>query len=56
LGLLLANTLGELLNVDAATGKIGTKTRAGKAIYLSPVIANNTLYILDSDGRLSAWR
>lgn len=54
--LLLANTLGELLNVDAATGKIGTKTRAGKAIYLSPVIANNTLYILDSDGRLSAWR
>jgi outer membrane protein assembly factor BamB len=54
--LVLANTQGELVNVDAATGKIGTKTRAGKAIYLSPVIANNTLYILDSDGRVSAWR
>jgi len=54
--LVLANTQGELVNVDAATGKIGTKTRAGKAIYLSPIIANNTLYILDSDGRVSAWR
>jgi outer membrane protein assembly factor BamB len=54
--LLLANTQGGIVNVRVADGKVGTSVNAGNAIYLPPVVANNTLYILDSDGRLSAWR
>jgi hypothetical protein len=29
---------------------------AGSGISLSPVVANNMLYILDDDGRLTAYR
>lgn len=54
--LILANTRGGLINVAVADGKIGSSVEAGNSIYLSPVVANNTLYILDGDGRLSAWR
>lgn len=54
--LLLANTNGTLLNVAVEDGKIGSRTEAGDDVYLPPVVANNTLYILDGDGRLSAWR
>lgn len=54
--LILANTLGGIVNVAVADGKIGTSVDAGNAVYLPPVVANNTLYILDSSGHLSAWR
>jgi outer membrane protein assembly factor BamB len=54
--LLLANSEGQIMNVAVEDGKIGTSTKAGNAIHLSPVVANNTLYILDSSGHLSAWR
>jgi outer membrane protein assembly factor BamB len=54
--LILGNTLGGLVNVAVADGKIGTGVDVGSSVYLPPVVANNTLFILDSDGRLSAWR
>lgn len=54
--LILTNTRGSLLNVAIADGKIGNGTNVGNDIYLPPVVANNTLYILDAKGRLSAWR
>ena len=56
--LLLVNTLGELVDVDVATGKAGDPIRAAKkaGFYLSPVVANNLLYLLDSKGRLTSWR
>lgn len=54
--LILANTRGSLLNVAVADGKIGNGTNVGNDIYLPPVVANNTLYILDAKGHLSAWR
>lgn len=53
--LLLVNTRGELVNVAVADGKIGTSTKAGKGFYLSPVVADNILYLLDAKGRLSTW-
>lgn len=54
--LILTNTRGSLLNVAIADGKIGNGTNIGSDIYLPPVVANNTLYILDAKGHLSAWR
>lgn len=54
--LILTNTRGSLLNVAIADGKIGNGTNIGNDIYLPPVVANNTLYILDAKGHLSAWR
>jgi len=54
--LILANTRGSLLNVAIADGKIGNGTNVGDDVYLPPVVANNTLYILDAKGHLSAWR
>ena len=54
--LLLVNTLGQLVNVAVADGKLGTSTKAGKDFYLSPIVADNMLYLLDGKGRLSSWR
>jgi outer membrane protein assembly factor BamB len=54
--LLLANTQGGILNVSYQDGKIGNGTNVGNAVYIPPVVANNTLYILDASGKLSAWR
>lgn len=54
--LVLANSEGGLINVALADGKIGTETDVDAPVYLQPVVANNMLYILDSKGRLTAWR
>ncbi len=55
--LVLASSQGQLAFVDAATGTVQRMDeRAGDGFFLSPVVANNTLYLLDNGGRLSAWR
>ncbi|PTQ11554.1 pyrrolo-quinoline quinone [Sphingomonas oleivorans] len=54
--LLVASTEGVLQNVALEDGKIGTATRIGASVNLPPVVADNTLFVLDNDGRLSAWR
>ncbi len=54
--LILANSLGELVNVDPQSGAVGAKTEVGAPVTLPPLIAGNTLYLLDQKGRISAWR
>lgn len=54
--LILASSRGDLINVSPLEGAIQTTTRVGAGVTLSPIIANNTLYILDDDGHLTAWR
>ena len=55
--LVLTNSLGELAYVSVADGKLQSSERAAKAPFtLPPVVANNTMYLLASDGRLTAWR
>jgi len=54
--LLVANSVGELINVAIENGKIGTSTKIGDPVYLPPVVAGQTLYLLDNKGKLSAWR
>ena len=53
---MLAGSNGVLISVDPATGAVQTQTKPGTDISLPPVVANSTLYILDDDGRLSAYR
>ncbi|MDB5661759.1 MAG: enzyme [Sphingomonas bacterium] len=54
--LIVASSEGELINVAVADGKVGTTIEAGGPVFLQPAVAGNTLYILDNEGRLSAWR
>lgn len=54
--LILANSQGQLVNVSVADGKVQSQIKAGGPILLSPIVADNTLYVLDNDGRLTAWR
>lgn len=54
--LILASSDGQLAYVSPADGAIQSTTRLGRGVSLSPVVANNSLYILDDDGRLTAFR
>jgi outer membrane protein assembly factor BamB len=54
--LVLASSLGSLIFADPATGAVQGQTNVGAGISLPPVVADNTLYILDDDGRLHAFR
>jgi len=54
--LILANSLGQLVNVSPADGAVQTTINTRLPVTLSPVVANNTLYVLHDNGELSAWR
>jgi outer membrane protein assembly factor BamB len=54
--LLLISSQGRLGNVAVADGTLGTSTNVGAPVFLQPAVAENTLFILDNEGRLSAWR
>ena len=54
--LILAGSNGTVINFDPATGNYQSQTRLQSRISLPPVVANSTLYLLDDDGRLHAWR
>jgi len=54
--LLLVSSQGRLGNVALADGRLGTSVKLEGPGFLQPVVAENTLFILDNDGRLSAWR
>ena len=54
--LVMVNTLGQIVFASPTDGSVQA-TLAGRApISLPPVVANNTLYILDDAGRLTAYR
>ena len=54
--LILATSEGSLINVDPANGGFQSQTNIRASVNLSPVVANQTLYILDDNGRLHAYR
>jgi outer membrane protein assembly factor BamB len=54
--LILASSEGQLVNVSPADGTVQSITKGGGGFYLAPIVANNTLYTLANDGRLTAWR
>lgn len=54
--LILVSSAGQLTYASPADGAIQSTTELNRGVSLSPVVANNTLYILDDDGRLTAYR
>lgn len=54
--LLVASSRGQLVSVSPSNGTIGAAVDIGAPVYLPPVVANSTLYILDDSGRISAFR
>ncbi|HVI97725.1 MAG TPA: PQQ-binding-like beta-propeller repeat protein [Sphingomonas sp.] len=54
--LILGNSEGELVFASPQTGEETGRMSVDESITLSPVVANNTLYILDHSGRISAFR
>lgn len=55
-GLFLTNSEGEVVIVSPFDGSVRSSVEVADAIFLPPVIADKTLYILAEDGRLSAYR
>ena len=54
--LILVSSEGTLINVDPNNGGFQSQTSIRAPVSLSPVVANQTLYILDGNGRLHAFR
>lgn len=54
--LILTSTTGQLVFADPTTGAVQGQTDIGTNISLPPVVADRTLYVLDNDGRLHAFR
>jgi outer membrane protein assembly factor BamB len=54
--LILVSSEGQTAYVSPVDGRILSVTEGRSRMSLSPVVANNTLYILDDNGRLTAWR
>jgi len=52
----VASSEGEVHSVDVASGVATLFTDLKTAVSLPPIVAGNTLYILDDDGRITAWR
>ncbi|RED16439.1 PQQ-binding-like beta-propeller repeat protein [Parasphingopyxis lamellibrachiae] len=54
--LVLVSSRGHLVFMDPASGTVSRTDELDEGVELSPVVADNTLFLLDSDGELSAWR
>ena len=54
--LILASSTGALINADPVSGAVQSTTSLGAAVSLPPVVANSTLYVLDNQARLHAFR
>jgi outer membrane protein assembly factor BamB len=54
--LIAVSSEGQIAYVSPANGTVEATTRYGRPLSLAPVVANNTLYLLDDQGRLTAWR
>jgi outer membrane protein assembly factor BamB len=54
--LIVASSEGALININPDNGSFQTQTNMGTGVYLQPVVAGSTLYILDDEGRLTAFR
>ena len=52
----LGNSLGEFNSYNPANGKLITTRSFSSPIYLPPIVAGRTMYVLSDDGRLTAMR
>ncbi|MBA3898418.1 MAG: PQQ-binding-like beta-propeller repeat protein [Sphingomonadaceae bacterium] len=54
--LILVSSEGKMVTVLPADGTVQGTVDIGAPVFLAPVVANSTLYILDNSGRISAFR
>lgn len=54
--LVLASTNGQIVHVSPFDGRVLGTTQTKQTYSLPPVVANQTLYLLSDEGRLTAWR
>jgi hypothetical protein len=52
----VANTEGELAYADPSEGTLTQYAKFKEAVSLAPVVANQTLYVLDDGGTITAYR
>ncbi len=52
----LANSRGEVHYANPADGQSSSFAKLGNAVSLAPVVANQTLYIMDDGGKITAYR
>jgi outer membrane protein assembly factor BamB len=50
----LASSKGELVGVDAATGRVGSPLDLGSAVYIAPVVAQGKMFVLTDNAKLIA--
>jgi outer membrane protein assembly factor BamB len=51
-----ASSEGEIGSASATDGTVTSLTKLGASVTLAPVVANNTLYVLDDKGKITAFR
>lgn len=54
--LILVNTRGDMIHASPTDGSVQQTIKVGAPLHLSPIVANNILYLLDDSGKISAWR
>ncbi|MGB3166076.1 MAG: PQQ-binding-like beta-propeller repeat protein [Alteraurantiacibacter sp.] len=52
----IASSRGAVRSVDVMTGDAADFTALDDGVSLPPIVAENTLFILDDSGRITAWR
>jgi outer membrane protein assembly factor BamB len=52
----IASSEGDIRSVDITTGEPADFTKLNDPITLPPIVAGDTLYVLDDSGRITAWR
>ncbi len=54
--LLMLSSDGKIVSASPADGSVVSTIDVKTSFTLGPIVANNTLYLLDDKGKLSAWR
>jgi outer membrane protein assembly factor BamB len=54
--LVLTSSRGNIIFASPTDGSVQTTVEHGTSISLPPIVSNNTLIVLDDEGRLTAWR
>jgi len=54
--LLLASSEGKLLSISPQTGETLSEIRVGDDVFIPPVVANETVYVMTNDAKLIAYR
>jgi outer membrane protein assembly factor BamB len=49
-----ASSKGEIVGVDAETGKLGSQVNVGEAVYIPPIVAQGRMFVLTDSAKLVA--